>query len=271
MKHEYINKRRKNRYTSLILATSIMTAVLSGCSGNDEPANGTESRIETTGPVIHVETETESTQSETTEEITTSDIGSVPDGERDTDFSGCLFIGDSRTDGLMVYSGIDNATAYTIDGLMVDTYFTTAKYNMNGSMVTVSQAVEANHGFDRVYVMFGVNELGWPYDYYFKDKYSAVIDHLKETMPDAEINVQSIIPVTAERDARGDHINNENVYRFNSIISELCTEKGVNYIDLTEAICGDSAVLPTEASRDGVHLTKAYYEKWLDFLKSEMK
>ena len=77
-------------------------------------------------------------------------------------------------------------------------------------------------------------------------------------------------PSTAARSAAGDHITNEKIYSFNALIKDLCAEKGVNYIDLVPALCGDSGVLPEEDSYDGVHPKKACYEKWLDYLKSLM-
>lgn len=49
-----------------------------------------------------------------------------------TYFNDAIFIGNSRTEGFMLYSGLANATAYTSRGLMVNTVFTDCVINMNG-------------------------------------------------------------------------------------------------------------------------------------------
>lgn len=190
--------------------------------------------------------------------------------DRNTDFSGCLFIGDSRTQGLMMYSGVQGATAYASRGLMVDTFFTTPVVDMNGSKVSVADAVSANNGFKYVYIMFGINELGWPYEQVFIDRYAKVVDHVKAAMPNAKVIVQSIIPVTASRSASDDVFNNPRVTLFNSLIKGMCAEKGVTYFDLVPVLGTAGGALPEEAAFDGIHLQKSYCQKWLDSLRSAM-
>lgn len=41
----------------------------------------------------------------------------------DSYFDDAAFIGDSRTQGLQLYTGLPNATFYATQGLMVDTFF----------------------------------------------------------------------------------------------------------------------------------------------------
>ncbi len=196
--------------------------------------------------------------------------GYVPPADRNTDFSQCLFIGDSRTQGLMMYSGVQGATAYASRGLMVDTFFTVPVVDMNGSKVSVADAVSANNGFKYVYIMFGINELGWPYEEVFRERYAKVVDHVKGAMPDAKIVVQSIIPVTDTKSASDDVYNNTRIKVFNSLIRDMCEEKGVTYFDLVPILGDESGALPEDAAFDGIHLQKPYCQKWLDSLRSVM-
>lgn len=190
-----------------------------------------------------------------------------PSPDRDTDFSGCLFIGNSRTEGLMLYSGVRGATAYAARGMSLPSYFTTPAVNLNGNKVSASEAVASGPDYDRVYIMLGINEIGWLRGDSFYEAYGKVIDHVKECMPDAEIIVQSIIPVTASRSAMGDVFNNVNISEHNDIIKKLCEDKGVTYMDLTPALCGEYTALPEDAAFDGIHLQKPYCQKWLDHLR----
>lgn len=191
----------------------------------------------------------------------------VPPAVRDTDFSGCLFIGDSRTEGFMLYSGVRGAKAYTARGLMVDTYFTSPVVDMNGKKVTVSEALEADTSFSSVYIMLGINELGWAYDSVFISKYENLLDHVRSCMPDAKIIVQSIIPVTAAKSQSDEIYNNENIARYNGLIREMCAKKGITFADLVPYFTGADGSLPEEAAFDGIHLQKSYCERWLDVLK----
>ena len=191
----------------------------------------------------------------------------IPPEVRDTDFSGCLFIGDSRTEGFMLYSGVRGAEAYTARGLMVDTYFTSPVVDAGGKKVTVSEAIEADAPYTRVYIMLGINELGWAYDSVFISKYENLLDHVRSCMPDAEIIVQSIIPVTAAKSQSDEVYNNENIARYNELIRGMCAKKGIAFADLVPYFTDADGALPEEAAFDGIHLQTSYCERWLDVLK----
>ena len=53
-------------------------------------------------------------------------------------FDDAVFIGDSRTEGLILYTGLSNATSYAYKGLMVDTAFTKPVINKDGQKVSGS-------------------------------------------------------------------------------------------------------------------------------------
>lgn len=292
MKYSENLRRRRSVFLSVIMPLFIagaFAASLFSCSedissnkaGDETTAVSTiettveETRAkETATAIADTETMTEIMTEIMTEAMTEADT-SVPvintPAERDTDFSRCLFIGDSRTEGLMLYSGISGATAYTARGLTVKSYFKLPAVEIGGNKVAISEAVESYTDFDRVYIMLGLNELGWEYGSSFKEAYGQVIDHLRSVMPTAVITVQAIIPVTEEKSSGDEIYNNDNIRRYNGLIKELCEEKSIVYLDLAEILCDGGESLPTEAAFDGVHLKKPYCEKWLDSLKENMK
>ena len=188
----------------------------------------------------------------------------------DSYFDDAAFIGDSRTQGLQLYTGLPNATFYATQGLMVDTFFSKKFVKAGGGKITIPDAMK-NQTYKKVYIMLGVNELGWAYEKVFIQKYGEVVDKVKELQPDAKIYVQSILPVTKAK-SDGDAIyNNTKISRYNELIEQMCREKGVTYLHVADAVGLDNGALPAGSATDGVHLNREYCYKWLDYLKTHTK
>ena len=68
-----------------------------------------------------------------------------------------------------------------------------------------------------------MNELGYYDDQGFHDKFAALIDHVRETQPDAVIYLQTLVPVNPELCAKNwpSYVNNEKVYTYNEIFHTL--------------------------------------------------
>ena len=76
---------------------------------------------------------------------------------------------------------------------------------LDGQYLTAAEALrQADYG--KVYIMLGMNELGWVYESVFADEYGKIIDVIRESHPGAEIYVQSIIPVSRWKDGFERHI-----------------------------------------------------------------
>ncbi len=185
----------------------------------------------------------------------------------ETYFNDAIFIGNSRTEGFILYSGLANATSYTSRGLMVNTVFTDRVINMNGKKISVMAAVQANPNFSKVYIMLGTNELGWVYSNLFIKKYAEIIDALQAINPDALIYVQSILPVTKSKSAKDKIYNNPKINQFNALLSKMAEEKKIYYLNVAEAVADSKGNLPEGSAYDGVHLKKTYCQKWLEYLK----
>lgn len=179
-------------------------------------------------------------------------------------FDDALFIGDSRSEGFKLYSELDNATYYVYKGLSVETVGSKAVINApDGTRQTVMNALKQKQ-FGKVYIMLGINELGWSSTDIFIQKYAALVEAVKQYNPNAVVYVQSILPVSKKK--AGDPVyNNENVNRFNGLIQEMVKQQGVYYVNPAEAVMVDG-MLADEASADGVHLNKKYCLIWRDYL-----
>ena len=177
------------------------------------------------------------------------------------------FIGDSRTQAFLMYAGVNEAIDYTNVGLMVDTAVTKKFVKADkGEKVTILEDM-AKRNIDTVYIMLGVNELGWNYSNIFIDKYGELIDLIRQIDPNCEILVQSIIPLTKTKSDNDDIYKNERVKEYNDLLKEMSKEKNVKYIDVASVLSNNNGDLPEEASTDGVHLNKEYCLEWLDYLK----
>ena len=193
----------------------------------------------------------------------------VPESEAvdDSYFDDAVFIGNSRTEGLKKFSGLSNATFITEVGLTVSSIFTDY-CDISGGYRSRAFDALAGMSFSKVYIMLGMNELGWVYESVFKDDYGKIIDKIREINPDAVIYIQSIIPVSKWKDSSNDVYTNANVERLNSQLRDLADEKEVHYLDVAGALMDSEGYLPYEATGDGVHLEPPYCVKWTDYLRT---
>ena len=178
------------------------------------------------------------------------------------------FIGDSRTQAFLMYTGLSDVVDYTSIGLMVDTAITKQFItNDKGEKITLLEDLK-NRNVDTVYIMLGVNELGRVYSSIFIKKYEELIDKIIELKPNCEIILQSIIPVTKTKSDSDKIYNNTRITEYNTLIKEMASRKNVKYIDLVPILTDENGNLPEKASPDGIHLNKEYCLKWLDCLKN---
>lgn len=193
--------------------------------------------------------------------------GSTVSGETDDSsyFDDAVFIGDSRTEGFGMYSGLKNSVFYTEKGLMVDTIFKLKPVKSKNGKITILDALK-QRSFGKVYIMLGVNELGWVYDSIFIDKYTQLLDAIKKSQPGAVIYVQSILHVSKEKSDKDKIYNNNKINKRNKLLKKMAEDEGVVYLDVNEAVTNKEGALYADASKDGVHLNKDYCLKWKDYL-----
>ena len=193
----------------------------------------------------------------------------VPEGEAVEDdwFSDAAFLGDSLTDGLLLYSGIRGAENLSYKGLTVQSVRTDTVIRTEDGKYTPLEAL-ARQSYGKVYLLLGVNELGWYNDQRFYDSYAQLIDLVREAQPDAQIYLQTLLPVTAETSASHEWLKNKKVAVYNGLIAQLAEEKQVYLVDAHAALADETGALPADMSTDGVHLTKSGYQVWADYLRT---
>ncbi|MBQ7778037.1 MAG: hypothetical protein IJ396_03955 [Oscillibacter sp.] len=195
----------------------------------------------------------------------------VPEAEtpvEDDYFADVLFLGDSRTHGLQLYGGLTEGTYFHAVGATVESVFSKATQELeNGKKVPMVEAL-AGQECKKVYVMLGVNELGWPLAEKFREQFSLLVDRIREELPDAEVVIQSILPVSAKQDAKKTYVNNGRIVTYNTLLEELAQEKKCPYLNVAEAVVDETGCLRPELTSDGVHLNIAGSKEWVAYLKS---
>lgn len=196
-------------------------------------------------------------------------VGPVPasDPAEDTYFDGAVFLGDSRTEGFYLYSGLKTGQYLYAVGATVESVFSKPVWGEGASKVSLLDAL-AELDCRRVYLMLGVNELGWSKIENFHDQYALVIDRIREDHPEAEIALQSILPVSARQEAKKTYVNNRRIAEYNQVIAALAEEKNCAFINVAEAVTGEDGCLPADLNFDGVHLNSAGCRIWLDYLRT---
>ncbi len=191
----------------------------------------------------------------------------VPESEaKDSSwFKDAAFVGDSRMEGIMNYASFEHSSVYTHVGLNVADVFTKPYIETSSGTVTVAEALDNDESYGKVYVMLGINELGWYNLDKFIEYYGKIVDLLRETHPEAQIYVISILPVGQKAAESSSMLTNERVVMFNERILAMCTEKQVYYVNGFEALA-ENGTLPDDASPDGVHMQPSYCRKLTDYL-----
>ena len=134
--------------------------------------------------------------------------------------------------------------------------------NMDGMMLRIGQ-VEAVHP-EKVFVMAGINGLQYQTEEVFESKYQRMVDSLKSAVPEAEVYLQSILPVN--HSMRKGVASAEKIKKANEKIAEIAARSNCVYVDLWSLYEKDGE-MPKELTRDGVHLFPEAYGRWMEEIR----
>lgn len=187
-------------------------------------------------------------------------------------FADAVFIGDSRTDGLKLYSGITSQAAFLdYTGITVyDVLNGKTVIRSGDKKISILDAL-AQHTYGKVYISLGVNELGYYDAEGFAETYAQIIDAIRDCQPEALVYVQSIIPVNTAKCKANQapyYVTNEGIASYNEALAAMCAEKEVRLIAVDQALVDEEGQVPSHLSADGVHFKKEGYTIWLDYLST---
>ena len=178
-------------------------------------------------------------------------------------FNDALFIGDSRTVGLKMYAPIEGATYFASVGLDVYEIEEAVVEVDNVGSVTLTELLKGNK-YGKVYIMLGINELGFDYDTNLV-KYKKLMDTIRKYQPDAIIFVEANLRVGYGKSSTDSIINNANIDRFNEAISKFANNVDSVYIDVNPLFDDGYGNLNSEYTSDDVHLYANHYADWVNW------
>ena len=206
--------------------------------------------------------------------------GSSEDGqETQTDidyanFNNALFIGDSRTVGLEMYSPIParaSADFFAVTGAS-NSSLMTATATIGNKTLTLSELL-ASKKYKRIYIASGVNEIGSNPEA-ASESFGNLLEMVSYSQPDAKIYIQSNFGVTKqwEQDnaSRLGADFNRNIDTYNQYISGYDNGNNIIYLDVAAQFKDEEGYLRTADSGDGLHLTSAASSDWADYLASHV-
>lgn len=191
----------------------------------------------------------------------------------DTHFDTAVFLGDSRTEGLQLFGGIRHGDYYWARGMTVFRVDdpNSAIFEIDGEMYTMVGALGQKQ-YESVYIMVGVNELGYPASSY-EEGLGKFIDQVLEAQPDAVVYLQILPPVNEEvalKNGLAAYINNTNIGKFNEAIVRIAAQKKVVLLDTAEVYRDETGSLPANMASDGCHFNFGDYIHWANYLRTHV-
>lgn len=120
----------------------------------------------------------------------------------------------------------------------------------------------------KVFVLAGINGLKEDSLEYAVAKYKELINTLKEQNPEAEIYVQSVLPVSVDKELS--YVTNDIIMKFNDSVKAMASECRIEYVDLHSVYYKNKQMDP-KATRDGIHLKAEAYDRWVKIIKPLME
>lgn len=114
---------------------------------------------------------------------------------------------------------------------------------------------------EKIFVMVGINSLTDDNSDDCLERYSILLTSINDTLPEAEVYVQSILPVSKEKEKST--CSNDTIKSFNCELKKLAEQNQMTYVDLF-TIFTENNQLKANLSKDGLHINSKGYEVWLD-------
>lgn len=170
-------------------------------------------------------------------------------------YENTVFMGDSIAEGLIEYEIVNkyNVIAEKGNGVKEGLEKVDTVLALNPKNVVIL------YGMNDVITFDGGGEGGVEA---YKANYIKLINELKEKLPNSNIYIQAPLPVLDKAKATNIRLTNENLKEFREITEAVSRETGVYYYN-TDLLVVDNSEL---YEPDGIHLTYAFYEKWLTSL-----
>ena len=188
----------------------------------------------------------------------------VPEADpvADSHFVTALIVGDTRVEGISLYLESCPAELYYSQSMTAQTAL-----SAEGTPVFASDLA----GKSSVYIMLGLNEMGWAYPELYEDYLEELLSAVGAAAPKASVYVSRVIPLTAEAASSRSYMDASLVASMNSIVDRCAKSAQCYIIDPAEVLCGeDGWLLDAYAEANGLSLNQSGYEALYQYLKTHV-
>lgn len=257
--------------TLAIIFSVIILMSLVGCDkddseksvkDSDSSVSKTESKAESSNEESKTESKTESVNEESkTEQINNKTEIPKTDIIFDNSYA---FLGNSIVGDLESYDVADNADIYSYVGMTVATVF---DQKSDGDKKTLLKEMLSKN-YKTIFIMFGMNEIGWSYSDIFVEDYNELIDEIQAKLPDAKIYLLSITPITKAQEAdKESDLKTNRIKEYNNLIKQIANNKNIGYLDVNSYLSNENGFLADDDSPDGYHLQPNCSLRLVDAIK----
>lgn len=243
-------------------------------AGEIAESEGAEENAEEQGEDAFVpgETRFETYDPIETDSIYYSDAGKIAyttdyEYSRVTDayFQDAAFLGDSRTLGISDYAGLE-ADFYCESGMTIYKLFGDkgVVYQKSGQKVNLAEVMQQKV-YGKIYIMLGMNELGYGNTEKYLEQYKAVVEKIRELQPQAVIFILANLHVSAAKNNMETEFNNVNINDKNVAAATLANGTDIFYLDSNSLFVDNDGFLKADLTFDGVHLYADNYAAWKEF------
>lgn len=187
--------------------------------------------------------------------------------ENDSYFNDAVFLGDSRTLGISDYAGLEGADFFCDNGMTIYKLLEDAgvTWQRTGEKMDLKKVLQEKQ-YGKIYIMLGMNELGYGDTPMYLRQYLKVLRQLREWQPDAIIYVMANLHVSREKNNMESEFNNININDKNVAAARLANGRDIFYLDCNPLFTDEEGYLQADLTFDGVHLYAQHYDKWRAFL-----
>lgn len=255
------------RMFAIIFSLMILISLV-GCNQNDSVSTSASSisKLENVSESSKAESKPENASESSESKSKSKEINNkteIPKTDIVFDNS-YAFLGNSIVGDLEAYYVADDADIYSYVGMNVATVF---DQKVDGHKKPLLEEM-LSKDYKTIFIMFGMNEVGWSYSDIFVEDYSELVDEIQDKLPNAKIYLLSITPITRAQEAdKESDLTSKNIMEYNKLIKQVANDKNIGYLDVNKYISDENGFLADDDSPDGYHLQPNCSLRLVDTIK----
>ncbi len=166
-------------------------------------------------------------------------------------FKNSVFMGDDIIGAIAYLDKLDKENVIAPSGATVD-------------LLSFNVERLASQKPEHIFILIGSNDIRLVNEKEFIEKYSKLINSIKEKLPNSKINILSITPVSVDVLNKEPHF--KNIKAYNESLQDLATTEKINYIDLWPIFKNNTI----QYAKNGIHFKPDFYSLFLDYIKNEL-